>query len=377
MPSRLLLVLAGTALVAVGMVVWCAREPALVVDTVEARRGAIAVEVTTNGEIEPVAELEVRAGFAGRVLEIQTAAARVEPGDTLVRLDDTSLASELAAAEAERLAAQESLRSAGVALERANARAETDRELLAQGAITPEVYRESEATASETRARLASLGKEVPLRVSALDRRIEELRDLRAAALVRAPFAGVVYKTGAKAGAFARAGESLVWLADLDHLRIRVNIDQVDLGRVGAGQVVRIACNAYPGRSWSGRISEVVPNVVVKESRAVSEGLATIDPPADGLVPGMTVDVEIVVESARDVLQVPAQAVFVSGGKPVVYRIDSGHARRTPVVLGRTGNTGVEIVEGLALSDRLVLGPAAGLRDGVRVSVRRGDAPTS
>ena len=75
--------------------------------------------------------------------------------------------------------------------------------------------------------------------------------------------------------------------------------------------------------------------MVVKESRSVSEGLARLDPPTDGLVPGMTVDVEIVVAEAPHALQVPAEAIFYQAdGDPFVYRIDGNRVRVTPVRLG-------------------------------------------
>ena len=56
---------------------------------------------------------------------------------------------------------------------------------------------------------------------------------------MRAPFAGTIYKTQAKKGEMVRLGDPLLWLADLEHLRVRANVDQVDLGRVRAGAARR------------------------------------------------------------------------------------------------------------------------------------------
>ena len=157
----------------------------------------------------------------------------------------------------------------------------------------------------EARARAAHLETEVPLRVESLDHRIEEWEARRDASEVRAPFAGTVYRTDAKLGQTVQLGDPVLHFADLERLRVRANVDQVDLGRVAVGQPVRIASNAYPGRTWSARMAEMVPNVVLKESRRVAEGLAEVTPPSDGLVPGMTVDVEILVDSSPGALQVP------------------------------------------------------------------------
>ena len=71
-------------------------------------------------------------------------------------------------------------------------------------------------------------------------------------------------------GQAVQVGDPILWIADLERLRVRTNIDQVDLGRVEEGQRVLITSNAFPDRSWSGLVSEVIPHVVVRESRSIS-----------------------------------------------------------------------------------------------------------
>jgi HlyD family secretion protein len=220
---------------------------------------------------------------------------------------------------------------------------------------------------------VAFLQEEVPLRVASLELRIEELEAQQASAEVRAPFDGTVYRTVRRKGEAVKVGDPILWIADLERLRVRANIDQVDLGRVKVEQRVRISSNAFPDRSWSGLVSELIPHVVVRESRSISEGLARVEPPTEGLVPGMSVDVEIVVAESASALQVPAEAVFVTDGTPHVFRIQKGHARRLPVTLGLETVGAVEVVEGLEPEDRVVLGPLNGLRDGDRVEARMRD----
>jgi len=354
------------------LALWCARHPAVSVETAEARRGPLTVEVSTNGKIEPVpeAEMQVHARLEGRIIEIPEPGTRVEAGEVVLRIDHRPVASKLAAAKSERLASLEALRAARDTFERVRRKAAVDQDLFEQGALLRQRHDESQAALEEARSRLANLEREVPLRVDSLDLRIEDLSAQLEGATLMAPFAGTVYRTEFKKGEMVHVGDPILWLADLTRLRVRSNVDQVDLGRVRVGQRMRVTANAYPNRSWTARVSELVPHVIVRDNRSISEGLALVDPPTNGLVPGMNVDVDVIVEDVPDALQVPAAAVYTEDGHPFVYRIAKGRALWTPVTLGRSSVGAVEILGGLKADDRVIVGSSNGLRDGSRVEAR-------
>lgn len=358
---------------AIALLGWLTCEPAVEVTATRPREGPLAALVITNGKLEPIEEAEVRARLDGRIVEIPEPGARLAEGEVALRIDAGPVSAELARARSERLAAKESLREARAALARIEVRAEADDKLFEEGAITREHHAESAAALRDARARVAFLEQEVPLRVASLDLRAHELEAQAASAEVRAPFEGTVYRTARRDGEAVKVGDPILWIADLEQLRVRANIDQVDLGRVKAGNPVRITTNAFPARSWSGLVSEVIPHVVVRESRSISEGLARVEPPTEGLVPGMSVDVEIVVAEAARALQVPAEAVLIADGAPYVFRVQNGRARRSPVKLGLETVSAVEVVEGLAPQDRVVLGPLRDLQDGDRVKAQMRD----
>lgn len=361
------------AAVALGWLGLCARTPALPVGFAVARQGPLAVQVHTNGKVEPIDQAEVRARLDGRVVEIPDPGTRVDAGGVLLRIDDGPVAAALAAAESERLSAKESLRAARDQLEQVTRTANTDADLFRQQAVTRERYEESQAQLRDARARVEFLERDVPLRVGSLDLRIQELQGQLEAAVVRAPFAGTVYDTAVKRDQTLRAGDPVLHFADLDRLRVRANVDQVDLGRVAVGQEVHIGSNAYPQREWAARISELIPHVVLKDSRFVAEALAAVQPPATGLVPGMTVDVDVLVDSVPDALQVPAEAIFVDDEGSYVYRIEGNRVHRVPVAVGRSTAATVEVTEGLRPQDRVAVGAVEGLVDGARVEVKQRD----
>jgi HlyD family secretion protein len=370
--SRPWLAAIGSGATLLGLGLWCARTPAIEVEAAAARRAPLRVEVSTNGKVEPLpsAEARIHARLDGRIVEIPEPGARVQQGDVVLRIDGGPVAAQLAAARSERLAAQESLRVSRDQAVRTQRRAATDRELFDQGALTKQRWNETRASLAEARAKLDNLEIEVPLRLDSLDLRIDELSAQTEAAAVRAPFAGTVYRRDFKVGELVKVGDPILWLADLSQLRVRANVDQVDLGRVEVGQTVRISSNAWRGRSWKARISELVPHVVVKDNRSVAEGLARVEPPTEGLVPGMTVDVDIVVEDVADTLQVPATAIHHDDGRSFVYRVSGGRAERIQVALGRASVNTVEVLNGLADDDRVVVRSSNGLHDGSRVEAR-------
>lgn len=377
-PYRLAIL--GAALLFLFLPWWFGREPPPTVRTAEVVRGPLEVRVTTNGKIEPLpdAELEVRARLDGRVLYVPDPGTAVRAGAEILRIEQEAVAAELAAAESERVAAEESLRAAGQEVAIAQRRFATDEKLFRQHALTRDRYAESAAARDEAVARLAALEKEVPLRMSGLDLRILDLRERLAAAVVAAPFDGTVYRTAVKKGELVRVGDPILWFADLRRLRVRANIDQVDLGRVRPGQTALVGANAFPGRTWTGNVSEVIPHVFFRENRSISEGLADLAPPTEGLVPGMTVDVEIVVSRESDALQVPAEAVIAKEKESFVYRVERTRLRKSAVKLGLTNERAVQIVDGIAAGERVVVGSKQDLFDGmkVRADERDGGPPT-
>ena len=363
--------IAGAALlVLVVLLGWFARTPSIDVDVALVRSGPLTVRVATNGVIEPIEKSEVRARLDGRVLEIPKAGAELRAGDLLLKLDAGPTAAELASAESSRLLAVDSLREARGKLRRAERRADHDRRLFGDQAITQERLDETLADHAEARARVRFLEAEVPLRTAALDLRIAELRAQRDGAEVRASFDGTVYKTSARPGERVRSGDAVVWFADLTRPRVRANVDQVDLGRVRIGQVVQITSNAYPDRTRSAEIEQLIPNVVKKQSRFVAEALAPVAAPATGLLPGMGVDVEIAVDAVPDALQIPSDALLRDGEGSFVYRVDGDRVRVRRVLVGRSTVGSVEVVEGLAAGDQVVVGPFS-LRDGERVTLAK------
>ncbi|RMD85891.1 MAG: efflux RND transporter periplasmic adaptor subunit [Candidatus Dadabacteria bacterium] len=348
---------------------WLARERPIVVRATAVERRPLVVTVVTNGTVEPARETEVRAGLDGRVLFVVEEGTKVAPGEVLVRIDARRVEAELKEARSRRIEAVARLEQAKDAVEQARERVRVDRELLEAGALAPEAYRLSERALAEAESRYQNLQRQIPLELESLDLRIEDLQARLEAARVRASFAGTVYRRQVEQGQVVRAGDPLLWVADLGHLRVRANVDQVDLGRVREGQEAVIRSDALGRRAVPARVARVIPHVKKIESRSVSEALLELIQAPEGLVPGMIVDVEIIVERISDALQIPAEAVFVEEGRSYAYRVVGNRLGRVAIETGRASALDVEVLSGLKPGDRVVLSPREGLSDGMRVQV--------
>lgn len=142
---------------------------------------------------------------------------------------------------------------------------------------------------------------------ASLENTRERLEDYR----ITAPISGTVVTKSAKAGDNVDGG-ALCVIYDLSYLEMTMSIDELDISDVAVGQTVQVTADAVEGRSYTG----VVTSVSV--AGATAGGITTypvtvrIDE-TDGLLPGMNVDAEIILEERLGVLSVPGAAVNRGG----------------------------------------------------------------
>ncbi|MBQ8852024.1 MAG: efflux RND transporter periplasmic adaptor subunit, partial [Oscillibacter sp.] len=140
---------------------------------------------------------------------------------------------------------------------------------------------------------------------------------------ITSPISGTVIDKQYKAGDTVTSGRTLCTIYDLSYLEMTLNIDELDISSVAVGQSVRITADAVEGRSYTGVVTKV--SVVGTTSGGTTSYPATIRiDETDGLLPGMNVDAEIVIEEAADTLAIPAGAV--SRGNMVLITADSPSA---------------------------------------------------
>lgn len=187
----------------------------------------------------------------------------------------------------------------------------------------------------------------------------ERLRDYR----IAAPFDGRILRRDAEPGDLAQVGKILFVLADPASLRITADIDERDAGRMRAGLDALVRSDAFPGRQFPARVVEFTPQG--DATARVFRARLRLDPDS-ALRPGMTVEVNIVLERRDRAVLAPANSVRDGA----LWVVAEGRARRRPVQAGVQGGDRIEIRSGLRAGEQVIVDPPAGLRDGARVAAQ-------
>jgi Cu(I)/Ag(I) efflux system membrane fusion protein/cobalt-zinc-cadmium efflux system membrane fusion protein len=171
-------------------------------------------------------------------------------------------------------------------------------------------------------------------------------------ATVYSPASGYITERNALPNAYVQPEMKLYTIADLGTVWVYANVFQDDVGRLRPGDGAKVTLDAYPGRTFNGRIDQILPEVD-QTTRTVKVRLVMANP---GLVlkPGMYVSVNIAAQLGRQ-LVVPASAVLQSGERSIAF-VDHGQGNLEPrvVTTGPQVDGSIVILSGLKQGDRVV-----------------------
>jgi HlyD family secretion protein len=263
---------------------------------VEVDRGAIEASVAATGKLRAVTTVQVGTQVSGQVSAINVDFnARVRKGQLIARIDPTL--------------AEQTVREGEANLERnnaelANAQRDFDR--------NKQLYERKVLTESEYSAAVYRLAVAHANLKSALVN-IDRARRNLAYTSIYAPIDGIVVERNVDVGQTVAASLSAPQLFlianDLSVMWILASVDESDIGSIVEGQPVRFTVQAYPSRTFTGKVNQVRLQSTVQEN--VVNYTVVIDVAnADGkLLPGMTATVDFLVGTATDVFRVPNAAL--------------------------------------------------------------------
>ncbi|MCK4660580.1 MAG: efflux RND transporter periplasmic adaptor subunit [Phycisphaerae bacterium] len=202
-----------------------------------------------------------------------------------------------------------------------------------------------------------------------VQQQLAKFRRQQAKTEIRAPAAGlVVYDTGRNRwnrreiaeGSEVWERQTIIKLPDTEVMQAMVRVHESKANKVQVGQTVRIQIEGLPGTIFDGKVSKIAPladsqNQWLNPDLKEYETEVTLATNGYDLKPGITTQVEIMVEHVQDVLAVPVQTVVTKQGRQYVFCDDGDTIEPVQVKLGRSNDEFVEVLDGLAEDDTVCL----------------------
>ena len=339
--------------------------------------------VVTTGRVTSLARVEVGSQVLGSVAAVPVEAGDVvKEGQLLLRLRDDEARATLKQAEGvareleERLKqigtvdgpvsqqrlveAEATLRQARSTYERVqnlfdagiSSRADLDEALRARDVAAGQVEREK-LQRSNSRPQGSDI-KLAEARLSQARAAVAVARERLARTIITSPGNGTVIGRKVEAGDVVQPGVPLLVLSRNGRTQVTVHVDEKNLGLLRVGQSAVGSADAYPDKSFTARLSTVVP--AVDPQRGTVEARCDISDPPSYLVPDMTVSLEIEVARHPKVLTVPSDAVRDASTSPWVLTARDGLALRQNVIIGIRGSGSSEVKSGLKEGDFVLSG---------------------
>jgi HlyD family secretion protein len=395
--SLILLILIGAS---VAVYVSKTRVKVTEVQTDKVKRQKLVSKVTASGKIEPKKKVDISASIPGKIVRLTVEEGdRVQEGDFLLQIDPTPYEAALANSRAALNGARSELESARANLKQLEQTFTRKERMWKErtGLISQDEYERSQTDFQVQQARMNSARHLVDQSIANVARSQDDLNKTR----VTAPMTGIVVRRAVEEGEVAvigtmnNPGTVLLTVADLSVMEAELEVDETDIGTIELGQKAVVTVDAFPGKKFSGMVTEIGNSPIVSETGVASQEATdfkvtvTLDRPEVSLRPGLTADGEIVTATREIAVTVPIQALVIRDigkGKPDlpkeerekegVFLVQSGKAVFKPVKTGIMGELDMEVTEGLKGNEEIVSGTYQTLRelkDGDAIKLKKED----
>jgi membrane fusion protein (multidrug efflux system) len=324
--------------------------PPVMVAPAEAQRIEDRIEAT--GELRAQNAAAVAAQVGGQVTKlVRDEGTAVAAGETVIEIDPELRRLELDNARA--MALQAAARSDEA--QRELARME---KLHAQGVA-------ADAKLDQVRTALRTAASSRDAAQAQLGMAERAMRD----ASVSAPFAGLVARRHVSQGEFVQPGQKLFELVALDPIEVEFHLPERDSSRVAQGASVDVRVAPFPDEVFVAKVSVVSPTI---DPQTRTLRVKAVLPNADGrLRPGLFARADLGLATREAVVMIPEDAVLQRADGAVAFRLaPDGRAERRKLTLGTFHAGKVEVIEGVAAGDLVVIRGQEQLADGMAVSVR-------
>ncbi len=341
--------------------------------------------ILASGTLIYESQVTLASEVVGRVKEVLVKEGDfVTKGQLLLRLDAESSRAEIAQIEAGKRQSELNIERQQVNRDSQVAKWKRYEALRAQGMV--EAIKYDDFVTQKDMAEVELRASREALKQT--EAQLKQAQERLAKTEIRSPISGKVTAVYIKAGetavpsATSIAGSNLMLIADTTSLYAEVNIDEVDVARIAAGQEAKIVPAAFPDKSLLGKVVQVAitPRQNPGQSKNYAVKIRLQDAPDVAFHPGMSCRAEVSTRKSggEKSLTVPVQAVKYEEAekksdkaKASVLVFESGKAIKKEVEVGIADDSHIEILRGLKPDQEVISGPAKTLRflrDGERVT---------
>ena len=342
------------------------KEDTITYITQPVRRQNVEKVVNATGEVKAVDLVTVGAQVSGKIEKLYVSIGQtVKMGDMIAEIDSTTQQNDVDIAKAKMSSYQAQLKAAKTSLKIAKKQYQRMQSLKKQNAASTEDLENAEDSYEAAMSKVAEIEaslKETEISLSTAETNLGYTK-------ITAPLDGTIVSVPVKVGQTINAAmdtPTIVQIADLNQMEIYIEISEGDIGNIKPGVKVTYSVLADMNKEYETTLKSIDPALtlltddqyteVVDSSEAIYFYGRLVVPNADGkLRIGMTTQNVIYVESAEDVLTVPAMALKGDvDGKYVEVRTAEGVERR-PVITGVSDDLNVEIKKGVSEGEEVVI----------------------
>ena len=298
----------------------------------------------------------------------------VRQGSVLLKVWNEDLQAEVLHAQNAIAAAKDHASATCLQADMAKRTAERSKNLRNSKVISQEEYEQSNTEAQVRQAECKA--SQANIKVAVSDLNVTQARLERT--ILKAPFDGVIAQINGELNEYVTPSPpgiltpTIVDLIEPGCFYVTVPIDEVDAPKVKMGMPVRISLDSYRGRVFEGKVSRIGSYIIdyEKQARTVDIELTFSNKKdLDDLLVGYSADADVILETTKDVLRLPSEALLddthVLLFNPVTSRVE-----RKVIKKGLNNWSYTEIQEGLELGDQLVTSLGTeGVKDGALVKV--------
>jgi RND family efflux transporter MFP subunit len=251
-------------------------------------------------------------------------------------------------------------------------------ELTEQGVMPKQTYDEDEANDKAMKAAydlalqdVTNMQAAIRQDEATLDLARKKLRDTS----IRAPFDGFIKERDVTVGQYLKAATTptpTFGIVNIDPMRARLKVPEKMAAWVSVGQPIEVSVEAFPDRTFQGKIWRINPSVDATTRTFDVEGL--VENHQSVLKPGFFTKSSILTSKVERVLMIPRRSMTYAYGIYKVYVVNGNKLKEAEIKIGDQSGDDVEILEGLKEGDRLAIAPEGqelALKDGLSIKVAK------